>query len=63
MLVNDLKDIWIAGDAYVGDLPTIFESYQSVPPEDKERVKLELMGIYEEMKKVHPQIQSVNWSR
>lgn len=62
-LVDKLKNIWLMGRVYFGDIATIFGSYQKVAPENKERVKVELIKIYEEMKASHPQIQPVDWNK
>ncbi len=62
-LVNKLKNIWLMGRVYFGDIATIFSSYQKVAPENKERVKVELIKSYEEMRASHPQIQPVDWNK
>jgi hypothetical protein len=62
-LVNKLKNIWLLGMVYFGDIATIFGSYQKVASENKERVKVELIKIYEEMRASHPQIQPVDWNK
>lgn len=62
-LVNNLKDIWVMGSVYIGDIAAIFGSYQKVASKDKEHVRSELKKLYEEMKKIHPQIQPVDWSK
>lgn len=62
-LVSDLKEIWLVGGTYIGDIPAIFESYQHVPAADKERVKAELMKIYEDMKAVNVHLQPVDWNK
>ncbi|MCX6788932.1 MAG: hypothetical protein NTZ36_03595 [Candidatus Jorgensenbacteria bacterium] len=62
-LVTKLKDIWMIGGMYIGDIPSIFESYQHVPTKDKERVRSELKTMYDEMKGVNVHIQPVDWSK
>ncbi len=51
------------GGMYIGDINTIFGSYQNVPAQEKERVKTELMRIYDEMKAVNANIQPVDWNK
>jgi len=62
-LVKDLKEIWIMGIVYVGDLSTIFGTYQVVANQDRQRVKIEFMKLYEEMKKLNIHIQPVDWTK
>lgn len=62
-LVNNLKEIWLIGGTYIGDITRVFESYQNVPITEKERVKSELMKAYQEMKVVNVRIQPVDWTK
>ena len=62
-LVSNLKEIWLVGGTYIGDIASIFGSYQSVSVADKERVKTELMKIYQEMKSINANIQPVDWNK
>lgn len=62
-LIGNLKDIWMLGRIYIGDISSIFGSYQSVPPEDKEGLKLELIKIYNEMRAENVHIQPVDWDK
>lgn len=62
-LVNNLKEIWLVGGTYIGEIATIFENYQNVPVTDKERVKVELKKIYEGMKAINANIQLVDWNK
>lgn len=57
-----LKEAWIAGCIFVG-LPTLFESYASVPNCSRARVKAHLQAIYSEMKEVQPKLPTVDWSK
>jgi len=63
-VVERLKKLWMNGmQTYIGDIRTIFGSYELVPSASKEETKLALKTIYEEMKAVHPPLQEVDWTK
>lgn len=63
-VVKRLKDMWMRkAQLYVGNIKTIFESYELVPTEMKEETKVALKVMYDEMKAVHPPLQEVDWSK
>lgn len=62
-LVENLKNIWMIGGTYIGNMSLIFESYEKVPIKDRERVKVELKRMYEEMKVVQPLLQPIDWNK
>lgn len=63
-VVGRLKDMWMRKvQLYVGNIKTIFESYELVPVEQKEEVKAVLKAMYDEMKAVHPPLQDVDWTK
>jgi len=61
-LVENLKDIWLTTRVYIGNITTIFGSYRTVPPEHRERIKMELRTMYDEMKGVYDPLQPVDWN-
>ena len=63
-VVARLKRIWMTRmQIYVGNIATIFGSYQLVSSEQKEETKQVLKAIYDEMKAVYPPLQEVDWSK
>lgn len=63
-VVERLKNIWMNGmQTYIGDIQTIFGSYELVPSENKEEAKLVLKAMYDEMKVAYPSLQEVDWTR
>ena len=62
-LIGTLKDIWMVGGTYIGNMSLIFGSHEKVPGGDKERVKFELKRMYDEMKTVQPLLQPIDWNR
>ena len=63
-VVARLKRIWMSGmRIYIGNIATIFGSYQLVPNKQKEETKQLLKNIYDEMKAVHPPLQEVDWTK
>lgn len=63
-VVARLKRIWMSGmQIYVGNIATIFGTYQLVPVEHKEETKRALKALYDEMKAVHPPLQEVDWEK
>ena len=62
--VGRLKNIWMAEkQIYVGNIATIFSTYQLVPAEHKEETKKALKVIYDEMKTANPLLQEVDWTK
>ncbi len=63
-VIERLKDMWMRKvQLYVGNIKTIFESYELVPVEQKDEVKAALKAMYDEMKAVHPPLQEVDWTK
>lgn len=63
-VVGRLKDMWMRkAQLYVGNIKTIFESYELVPVEQKEETKIALKAMYDEMKAAHPPLQEVDWAK
>jgi hypothetical protein len=56
-----LRDIWLAGCPFVGDMPTIFQSYASIPTPEREAVRRELQSIYAEMTTLQPRLPAMKW--
>lgn len=56
-----LRDIWLAGCPFVGDMPTIFQSYASVSTPEREPVRRELQSIYAEMTIFQPRLPAIKW--
>ena len=48
---------------YIGNIQTIFGSYELVPSEHKEEVRTKSKAMYDEMKAVHPPLQEVDWTK
>jgi len=63
-VVERLKNIWMTGmNIYIGNIQTIFGSYELVPSEHKEEVRTKSKAMYDEMKAVHPPLQEVDWTK
>lgn len=63
-VIGRLKDMWMRkAQLYVGNIKTLFESYELVPVKHKEEVKVALKAMYDEMKAVHPPLQEVDWTK
>ncbi|MBI2278900.1 MAG: hypothetical protein HYU81_02460 [Candidatus Brennerbacteria bacterium] len=63
-IVGRLKNIWMTSrQIYIGNIKTIFESYQLVAGEQKEKVKETLKSMYNDMKAIHPPLQEVDWTK
>jgi len=63
-VIDRLKDIWMRkAQIYIGNIKTIFESYELVAPDQKESTKALLKAMYDEMKTVYPPLQEVDWNK
>ena len=63
-VVERLKNLWMKGmQTYIGNIRTIFSSYELVSSESKEKTKLALKAMYDEMKAVHPPLQEIDWTK
>lgn len=60
--IRRLKNIRVMKtQIYIGNIQTLFASYQLVSSEHREETKIELKFIYDELKAAIPQLQEINW--
>lgn len=63
-VIGRLKNIWMMkAQVYIGNIQTIFGSYELVSSEHKKEVKTALKAVYDEMKAAHPPLQEVDWTK
>ncbi|MFA5793353.1 MAG: hypothetical protein WC897_05860 [Candidatus Gracilibacteria bacterium] len=63
-VIGRLKNIWMMRtQIYIGNIQTIFGSYELVSSEHKEEVRTTLKVMYDEMKSVYPPLQKVDWTK
>jgi hypothetical protein len=61
-VVNVLGDAWKKG-ALIHDLASILESYRFVDVSEREAVKMEFIGLYQEIKQLNPMFPDIEWTK
>jgi radical SAM superfamily enzyme with C-terminal helix-hairpin-helix motif len=60
-VVENLYQLWLK-NAYIGGISEIFSSYQYIDGEPlRNEVKVRFQEFYQQMKKINPKLQDVEW--